>query len=154
MKKLTRRGAIAVGIGLVAAAGAASLLWVPDDAQGAEVTVYKSPECSCCGGYVEHLRTSGFSVRVIEMENVSPIKERHGVPDDLWSCHTSRVGGYVVEGHVPLVAVRRLLAEKPAIKGIALPGMLDGSPGMPGPKTEPFVIESFGDGAPKVFMRL
>jgi hypothetical protein len=90
------------------------------------------------------------------MDDVTPIKERLGVPDDLWSCHTAMVGGYVVEGHVPLVAVRRLLAKKPAVTGIALPGMLEGSPGMSGPKSEPFIIQSFGAdaGAPKVFMRL
>ncbi len=116
--------------------------------------VYKSPSCGCCGGYVEHLRASGFSVNVKSMDDVMPIRERLGVPDDLWSCHTAMVGGYVVEGHVPLVAVRRLLAEKPAVTGIALPGMLEGSPGMSGPKSEPFVIQSFGASAPKVFMRL
>ncbi len=123
-------------------------------ASGPEVIVYKSPECGCCGGYVEHLQASGFDVRVRLMADVTPIKERHGVPDDLWSCHTAVVGGYVVEGHVPLVAVRRLLAEKPAVKGIALPGMVEGSPGMSGPKTEPFIIQAFGAGATKVFMRL
>ena len=153
MKTMTRRGAITVGIGLVAAAGAAGLWWTPT-AQGTEVIVYKSPECGCCGGYVKHLRASGFNVRVSSMDDVTPIKERYGVPDDLWSCHTAVIGGYVIEGHVPLVAVRRLLTEKPAVKGIALPGMPDGSPGMAGPKTETFVIQSFDAGAPKVFMRL
>ena len=154
MKTLTRRSAIAGGLGLVVAVGAAGLWWVPKDAQGAEVIVYKSPECGCCGGYVKHLRASGFNVRVSSMDDVTPIKERYGVPDDLWSCHTAVIGGYVIEGHVPLVAVRRLLTEKPAVKGIALPGMPDGSPGMAGPKTETFVIQSFDAGAPKVFMRL
>ncbi|MDP6787865.1 MAG: DUF411 domain-containing protein [Rhodospirillales bacterium] len=154
MKTISRRGMIAGGIGLVAAAGVAGLWWTPDDARGARVIVFKSPLCGCCGGYVEHLRANGFRVNVKSMDDVTPVKERLGVPDDLWSCHTSLVGGYVVEGHVPLVAVRRLLAEKPAVKGIALPGMPDGSPGMPGPKSEPFVIQAFGAGAPKVFMRL
>jgi hypothetical protein len=153
MKTMTRRSAIAGGIGLVAAAGAAGLWWTPD-VQGTEVIVYKSPSCGCCGGYIEYLQASGYSVRVKSMDDVTPIKERYGVPDELWSCHTAIVGEYVIEGHVPLLAVRRLLAEKPAVKGIALPGMLEGSPGMSGPKTEPFIIQAFGVGNPTVFMRL
>ncbi len=73
------------------------------------------------------------------------------IPGDLWACHTAVIGGYAVEGHVPVEAIDRLLAEKPQIKGIALPGMPSGSPGMPGPKTEKFIIYTISDTKPAVF---
>ncbi|KAB2943104.1 MAG: DUF411 domain-containing protein [Hyphomicrobium sp.] len=116
-------------------------------------TLYKNPSCKCCDGYANYLRSNGFRVTVIEHPNMTLIKQKHGVRDDLESCHTVLVDGYVVEGHVPVGAIRRLLTERPAIKGIALPGMPGGSPGMSGTKDGPFEILSIGDkgGTPAVF---
>ena len=118
------------------------------------ITLYKSPGCGCCTGHAEHLRAAGYVVTEIESRDQAAIKARYGVPGELEGCHTAVVGNYVVEGHVPAEAVDRLLRERPAIRGIALPGMPDGSPGMSGTKREPFVIYAFGAGAPSVFARL
>ena len=103
-------------------------------------TVYKDPNCGCCQGYAEHLERAGFKVTVVNTSDLPEIKKKHAVPEALESCHTTLVGGYVVEGHVPISAVERLLSEKPAIKGIGMPGMPAGSPGMGGAKSEPFVV--------------
>ena len=127
------------------------LAMTPVHADGTKTTVYKSPQCGCCGFYVKYLRANGFDVTVNDMEDVTPLKERFRIHDDLWSCHTTVIGDYLIEGHVPIEAVNRLLAEKPAIRGIALPGMPGGSPGMPGPKTEPFVIMTITDSEPTVY---
>jgi hypothetical protein len=94
------------------------------------IEVVKSPYCGCCGQWVEYLRAEGFDVRVVETEDVTPVARRAGVPDDLRSCHTATIEGYAVEGHVPVADIRRLLAERPAAAGIAVPGMPIGSPGM------------------------
>ena len=94
------------------------------------ITVYKSPTCGCCQGWVEHLERDGFQVEVVEMTDRSAIAEGRGVPRDLGSCHTAVVGDYVVEGHVPATDIRRLLEEAPDAAGIAVPGMPIGSPGM------------------------
>jgi len=100
------------------------------------VTVYKNRACGCCGGWVAHMRANGFDVRVHDVDDVTPQKQRLGVPMALASCHTAEVGGYAIEGHVPAADVRRLLAERPAsARGLALPGMVPGSPGMDGPGT-------------------
>jgi len=95
-----------------------------------KVVVTKDPNCGCCGGWVDHMRAAGFPVEVVTTPQVNRVKARLGVPDDLASCHTAEVGGYVIEGHVPADAVKRLLAEKPQAKGLAVPGMPVGSPGM------------------------
>ena len=97
------------------------------------VTVYKSPACGCCGEWVLHMRASGFRVDVREMNDVSPVKREYGVPDRLASCHTALVAGYAIEGHVPAADVQRLLRERPKARGLAVPGMIPGSPGMAGP---------------------
>lgn len=94
------------------------------------ITVTKDPNCGCCGGWVDHLKADGFAVEVIESAFVDRVKTKLGVPKDLASCHTAEVEGYVIEGHVPAAAVRRLLAEKPQATGLAVPGMPVGSPGM------------------------
>ncbi len=129
-----------------------ALAMAPVHAAGTKATVYKSPQCGCCGFYVEYLRENGYDVTVNDMENVAPVKERYRIHDDLWSCHTTVIGDYLIEGHVPIEAVNRLLAEKPAIRGIALPGMPVGSPGMPGAETEPLVIMTITDSEPTVYM--
>lgn len=95
-----------------------------------EAVVYKTPTCGCCGGWVDHLAAAGFRTRVIVQEDLAPVRARYGVPDALTSCHTGVVGGYAVEGHVPAEDVKRLLRERPAARGVAVPGMPLGSPGM------------------------
>ena len=95
-----------------------------------KVVVTKDPSCGCCSGWADHIRTAGFPVEIKETSEVNRLKVRLGVPQELASCHTAEVGGYVVEGHVPADAIKRLLAEKPQAKGLAVPGMPVGSPGM------------------------
>ena len=106
-------------------------------AAGPVITVTKDPNCGCCGDWIEHLRQAGFMVEVRDVPHVNRVKARLGVPADLVACHTAEVAGYVIEGHVPASAVRRFLAEKPNAKGLAVPGMPVGSPGMEIPGTEP-----------------
>ena len=98
-----------------------------------EVVMYKDPNCGCCGKWAEHMRTHGFKVKEVATTQMGQVKGEAGVPQALGSCHTARVGGYVVEGHVPAADVRRMLDEKPAIAGLSAPGMPLGSPGMEGP---------------------
>jgi hypothetical protein len=114
-------------------------------------TLYKNPQCTCCEGYADYLRKNGFDVTVKPTHDLPLIKRQYGVPSELEGCHTTLVGGYVVEGHVPVNTLLRLLTEKPAIKGISLPGMPAGSPGMFGEKTAPFTIYEIGDGPAKVY---
>lgn len=111
-------------------------------AEEPSVVLYKSPTCGCCTGYAAYLRDHGFKVEEQPVADVEAIKNRLHVPANLRSCHTAVIGDYVVEGHVPVDVVRRLLAEHPPITGIASPGMPSGSPGMPGPK-EPNRIQAF-----------
>ena len=119
-----------------------------------KIAVHKSPSCGCCGDWVRHLEDAGFQVSIVESADLSPLKTKAGVPAALQSCHTAFVGGYIVEGHVPAATISRLLAARPAIRGIAVPGMPIGSPGIdvPGEKSEPFRVMAFGEsGAPRVF---
>ncbi|OGH73913.1 MAG: hypothetical protein A3C90_02755 [Candidatus Magasanikbacteria bacterium RIFCSPHIGHO2_02_FULL_51_14] len=120
-----------------------------------KVTVYKSPTCGCCGNYVSYLKKEGYDVEVVTTENMDAIKEQFHIPGEAQSCHTSVFGDYAVEGHMPIEAVRKLLAEKPDIAGIALPGMPSGSPGMPGTKQGQFVVRGFDEsGEMSEFMSL
>jgi hypothetical protein len=109
------------------------------------LAVYKTPTCGCCSKWVEHMQQNGFTVHVTDLNDLSAIKSKHGVPARLQSCHTGVVNGYVVEGHVPASDVKRMLKELPAIAGLALPGMPIGSPGMeePGMKTQPYEVLTF-----------
>jgi hypothetical protein len=102
----------------------------PSPADLPPLTVYKSPTCTCCVKWVEHMREAGFVVTVNDVDNVHPVKMRVGVPPGKGSCHTAEVAGYFLEGHVPAPDVKRLLKERPAAKGLAVPGMPIGSPGM------------------------
>lgn len=102
-------------------------------AAGEEVTMFKDPNCGCCGKWADHMRANGFQVKEIATREMGAVKRQAGVPQALGSCHTARVGGYIVEGHVPAADVKRMLAEKPAIAGLSAPGMPMGSPGMEGP---------------------
>ena len=99
-------------------------------ANAAQLTVHKSPYCGCCAKWIEHVEKHGFTVKVIESEQMGAVKKRVGVPDRLASCHTTEVGGYFIEGHVPAADIKRLLKEKPKAAGISVPGMPMGAPGM------------------------
>ena len=119
------------------------------------VTVYKSPTCGCCTKWVDHMRANGFEVTAQNVEDMGAVKQKHGVPAQAGSCHTSLVGGYVVEGHVPADVVKRLLTERPKVTGVAVPGMPAGSPGMEVPgRRDPYTIVSFDQsGQLKVYER-
>ena len=108
-----------------------------------QMVVHKSPTCGCCGAWVEHMRAAGFQVEVRETDDLHPIKQRVGVPLGKGSCHTAEIGGYFIEGHVPAEDVKRLLAQKLDAKGLVVPGMPAGSPGMelPDGRTEPYTVE-------------
>ncbi|HWO70301.1 MAG TPA: DUF411 domain-containing protein [Actinomycetota bacterium] len=121
-------------------------------AAGPTITVYASPGCGCCHRYIPYLRAHGFAVREVRADDVTAVKVDLGVPEEAWSCHTATVGRYVIEGHVPVEAIERLLAERPAVDGIALPGMPAGAPGMDGEKAAPFEIVAFRDGRVVPFM--
>ena len=111
---------------------------------GHAMSVMKTPTCGCCGAWVDLARREGFEVEVTDMEHYAAMKELGSVPEPMWSCHTTRIGGYTVEGHVPFAAVRKLMTEKPDITGIAVPGMPDGSPGMGDDPNARFDVLAFG----------
>ena len=116
-----------------------------------EVSVNKDPNCGCCTAWADHLRAVGFPVKVAERPDMRAVKSRLGVPEELASCHTAEVAGYVLEGHVPASAVTRLLKEKPQGKGLAVPGMPIGSPGMEGGAPETYGVMLFGAEPPRIF---
>lgn len=118
-----------------------------------EALIYKNPSCTCCDAYADYLRQNGFKVTVRETHQLAPMSRKAGLAQNFEGCHLAHIDGYVVSGHVPVSAIRRLLGERPAIKGITLPGMPLGSPGMGGAKQEPFTIYEIGDGTPKVFAK-
>jgi hypothetical protein len=148
MRKLYLAGMlIPVGITTVAASAR-------DYTKPVAVTVYKNAQCGCCKNWVEHLRQSGFEVTANDVDDLAAIKSKLGVPSALGSCHTAVVGQYVVEGHVPAADIRRLLADKPKVLGIAVPGMPVGSPGMevPGRLADRYDVTAFAkDGSQHVF---
>lgn len=128
----------------------------PAQAQAApdRVDVWKSPNCGCCGGWVDHMRASGFVVTVHEVDDLEPVKRSRGVPEALGSCHTALVDGYVIEGHVPAGDVKRLLSERPAARGLSVPGMPLDAPGMDMGTGEPYETILFGtSGTDRVFAR-
>tara|TARA_Y100000034_G_C6902645_1_gene417852 strand:+ start:899 stop:1315 length:417 start_codon:yes stop_codon:yes gene_type:complete len=119
-----------------------------------EVIVYKSATCGCCVGYVAELKRQGFKVKTINLENMDSIKLKYNIPRHMQSCHTSIIGDYFIEGHVPIEAVNKLLSERPSIDGIALPNMPAGSPGMPGTKRGLWKIYGLKDGVDSEFMKI
>jgi hypothetical protein len=142
---LTRRAWLAR-----AAAGAAVLVTGPAAALAAAapaptITIYKTPQCGCCQKWVMHVAAAGFKPAINDVEDIDAIKQRYGVPAALQSCHTALVGGYVVEGHVPAADIKRLLAERPKVVGIAVPGMPAGTPGMemPGAPADRYEVTAF-----------
>ena len=121
---------VLIGIVGVASAWGAMLADVSPQDKSGELTVYKSPTCGCCGKWIDHMKAAGFQVKVVDLDDLTEIKQASGVPMKLRTCHTGVVGNYAIEGHVPADVVKKLLAEKPAAAGIAVPGMPIGSPGM------------------------
>lgn len=116
--------------------------------------VHKSPSCGCCGLWIAHLEQAGFKVKVDDTDNMNPVKERLGIPHGKGSCHTAEIGGYVVEGHVPASDIKRLLRERPRIRGLVLPGMPMGSPGMESPdgSVRPYTVEQLNlDGTTEAY---
>ena len=136
-------------------AALAVALWLAAGSAGAElpvVKVFKTATCGCCTKWVEHLRADGFTVEAVNVEDLWTVKQAHGVPRPLSSCHTAVVDEYFVEGHVPASDVRRLLEERPVIVGIGVPGMPIGSPGMEGPNPERYQVFALApDGTLEVY---
>lgn len=125
--------------------------------QSKKVTVHKTPTCGCCGNFVTYLRRQGIDVEVVEAEDLTPLKQQYNVPLDKQSCHTTIIGDgeYVVEGHVPLEGIQKMLATNGTVTNIGIANMPSGSPGMPGPKRAPFDVYSFTrDGAVSDFIAL
>jgi hypothetical protein len=127
----------------------------PRPAAVTAMEVYRSPTCGCCGKWVDHVKTAGFDPTVHQVEDVSPVKAKGGVPENLQSCHTALIGGYVIEGHVPADVIHRLLTEKPKIAGLAVAGMPVGSPGMEqGSRVDPYEVIAFTkDGKRSVYAK-
>lgn len=151
-QSLTRRRFMLASGAVILAAGATAILGGlgrgPADAAAQDrLTVWKSRSCSCCGGWVSHASSEGFAVRVIDLDDLDPIKTARQIPNELLSCHTAEIEGYAVEGHVPAAAIRQLLADRPDLDGIALPGMPSGSPGMGG-RAEVLMVIGFREGRP------
>lgn len=137
---ITRRGAFLLAFAATAAKAFAT-------ARPA-ITVHRSPTCGCCGAWANYLRRAGFPVTIVSEADLAPVKNRAGVPDALQSCHTAFIEGYVVEGHVPIEAIEKLLATRPPVLGIAVPDMPAGSPGMEvlGARPDPFRVIAFAKG--------
>ena len=135
---------LALTLGPMASIAAAPSTKAPADKSVSpplEMTVYRSPTCTCCGRWLEHMKQNGFVIKDIQTEDMDAIKHQHGVPDSLQSCHTALVSGYWVEGHVPAEDVKKLLRDKPAVAGISVPGMPVGTPGMEmGPRKDPYAV--------------
>ena len=117
-----------------------------------KIRVFKSPTCGCCGLWVEHLTSNGFDVTAEDVVDLDRIKQMAGVPDRLRACHTAMIDGYTIEGHIPAEAISKLIAERLAIKGLAVPGMPAGSPGMPSATPEHYDVIAFGEEKDQVFM--
>lgn len=150
MKSFAAATGLALSLGVIVVAQA------PQMAKGATMEVFKSPTCGCCSKWVEHVRSAGITVKVADVsdEALDALKNKHGVPKTAQSCHTGVINGYVVEGHVPVAEVQRLLKERPRIAGIAVGGMPLGSPGMevPGQKPQTYNVVTFDkSGAVTVF---
>lgn len=148
MRRIGLLGLLGLLVGALLVACAAPAGQRGADAQTTRtMVVYKSPTCGCCGDWVEHVQANGFTVKVEEVQDLAAIKARYQVPMEMQSCHTAVVDGYVVEGHVPAADIERLLAERPDVVGIAVPGMPIGSPGMEidGAAPQPFEVVAFDD---------
>jgi len=144
VRRAARQATLALlAVAALAPLGPALAATPTPDFAGAQMNLVKAPTCSCCDTYAELLRVAGATVTVEAVEDVSARKAAAGVPPSLWSCHTVIVDAYVVEGHVPFTAIKALLATLPQLTGIALPGMPEGSPGMPGIPPASFDVLGF-----------
>ncbi|MDX2266185.1 MAG: DUF411 domain-containing protein [Hyphomicrobiales bacterium] len=148
MRDITRR---AFASGAAAFALAASAPLIADEKP--KIAIYKSPTCDCCQKWADHLSAAGFATDVIDRGSLTALKTEWGVPTALRSCHMGKIDGYVIEGHVPAAAIKRLLAERPQAVGLAVPGMPIGSPGMEGGKPEIYNVVLFGAAGETVFGR-
>ena len=133
-----------------------ALLWLtalplPAMAGGIQATLYKNPSCGCCQAYAEYLQANGFDVKVIPTDALAQLQKQSGVPEHLAGCHSTRIDNYVFEGHIPASSIKRFLQEQPASKGLTVPGMPAGSPGMSGTKQGPLHVYYIGSGAPKLY---
>ena len=148
MKRYTRRAAIRAlgGLALAGAIPSAPAAAVP-------MTVYMSPACGCCEEWQRHMRANGFSLELQKLDDVVPMKRKLGVPERLWSCHTAVVANYVVEGHVPAADVKRLLRERPGVKGLTVPGMPGGAPGMEQGREQRYETLAFDASGTRLFAR-
>ncbi len=159
MSNTVKAGIVVVGAALVGMSGYRLMSGRgPDEAQppvdtraatsvAIEVVVYQSPTCGCCSNWAEYLRDNGLTVRTEDVADLTAVKAKLGVPSELQSCHTAVIEGYVIEGHVPIEPIRRLLEERPEIAGLAVPGMPIGSPGMetPGRPADSYDILAFDE---------
>ncbi len=134
---------MAVGAAAVLVAATTVAAVVTRDAEAVTVTVYKSPTCGCCSKWIDHLRANGYEVTAVDVADLAPVKAEHGIRAEFASCHTAIVEGYVIEGHVPADVIDRLLEERPNVAGLAVPGMPMGSPGMEGPRKDPYNVVTF-----------
>lgn len=138
-----------IGLGLLAVGGCRST-----DGEAPRIQVFKTPTCGCCTKWIEHLEASGFEVDAKDLPDLASLKSENGVPGELISCHTALVDGYVLEGHVPASDIERLLSERPDVRGLAVPEMPLGSPGMEHPdpsRHQPYDVLSFGPGGVRVY---
>lgn len=148
-------GILAIAVILILRAAGSSQPAGGQKLAGLAATVYRTATCGCCANYVAYLRRAGLQVAEERVTDLDAVKAQFNIPPQLNSCHTTRIGNYTVEGHIPLEAIEKLMAEKPAVAGIGLGGMPSGSPGMPGAKRVPFEIDSFtADGATTRFVSL
>jgi hypothetical protein len=127
---VSRRSALRLPLAIVGAAVLSHPLRALARSEPHQITVWKNPDCGCCREWVAHLRKNGFEVVTHDVKDTAPIRQKLGLPDKFGSCHTASLGDYVIEGHVPAQELRRLLREKPKARGLAVPGMPVGSPGM------------------------
>ncbi|HEX4928949.1 MAG TPA: DUF411 domain-containing protein [Burkholderiales bacterium] len=135
-------------LGALAALGA-----LPRAQAATPMTMYMNIGCGCCEQWESHMRAHGFAIEKHRVADVTPMKRTLGVPENLYSCHTAVIGGYVIEGHVPAADVQRLLHERPKVKGLSVPGMVSGSPGMDQGPAQPFATIAFDERGTQVYAR-
>ena len=145
MKRRTLLAATALGFLLAPITGRLA------SASVVTLTMIKDPNCGCCGQHADYLRAHGYVVDIRESETLGALRAELGVPESMVGCHVITAGDYVIEGHVPAGAIEKLLANRPPIKGISVPGMPMGSPGMDGERTEPLLVFEIAEGMPRVF---
>lgn len=150
------RRAMLIGLAFAGTAGALAspALGSASSADAQTVDVWKSPTCGCCGGWVAYMRGKGYRVNVTLVDDPDSVKAAFGVPEALYSCHTAKIGDYLVEGHVPEAAIAKLMTERPKLKGVALPGMPQGAPGMDGVPGTYDVVSFDASGNVRHFMTL